>query len=110
MLAEPGQHAGRVYDLTGPRALTFAEVVELISRTSGRPITYKQVSPAESTAALIEAGVGEDTAQQLAAWFVLMERGNFAATTDDVTTVLGRAPRTFEDYAVRAAAAGAWRR
>ena len=39
-----------------------------------------------------------------------MERGVIAGTTDDVATVLGRAPRTFEDYVVRAAAAGAWRR
>ena len=45
VLTEPGRHAGRVYELTGPRALTFAEAVELISRASGLPITYKQISP-----------------------------------------------------------------
>jgi hypothetical protein len=42
--------------------------------------------------------------------FVLIERGLIAATTDDLATVLGRVPRTFEDYVVRTAAAGAWRR
>ncbi|WP_373453340.1 hypothetical protein [Streptomyces sp. XY006] len=40
--------------------------------------------------------------------FVLLERGVTAWTTDDVATVLGRAPRTFEDFVLRAAAAGAW--
>ncbi|WP_033322062.1 NAD(P)H-binding protein [Streptomyces yerevanensis] len=109
VLAEPGRHAGRIYELTGPRALTFAEAVELISRASGLPITYKQVSPAEYIAALVEEGWGEDDAHHVAEMFVLMERGVIAETTDGVATVLGRAPRTFEDYVVRAAAAGAWR-
>ena len=39
----------------------------------------------------------------------MMERGVIAETTDGIATVLGRAPRNFEDYVVRAAAAGAWR-
>jgi len=110
VLSETGRHAGRVYELTGPRALTFGEAVELISRASGRPLTYRQVSPAAYAATLVEEGLSEDDAHHVAEMFVLMERGLFAATTDDLATLLGRAPRTFEDYAVRAAAAGAWRR
>lgn len=110
VLAEPGRHAGRVYELTGPRALTFAEAVDLISRASGRPMLYKQVSPAELAASLVEAGWGEGDADHVAEMFVMMERGVIAATTDDVATVLGRPARTFEEYAVRAAAAGAWGR
>jgi len=41
VLTEPGRHTGRVYELTGPRALTFAEAVELISRATGLPMTYR---------------------------------------------------------------------
>ncbi|GAA1185244.1 NAD(P)H-binding protein [Streptomyces hebeiensis] len=104
-----GRHAGRIYELTGPRALTFGEAVELISRASGRPITYRRISPGEYAATLVEQGLSEDDAHHVAEMFVLMERGLIAATTDDLATVLGRAPRTFEDYVVRAAAAGAWR-
>ncbi|WAP56136.1 NAD(P)H-binding protein [Streptomyces sp. S465] len=110
VLAEPGRHAGRVYELTGPRGLTWAEAVELISRASGLPIAYRQISPAEYTAALVQEGWREDEAHLLAEMFVLLERGVTAWTTDDVVTVLGRAPRTFEDFVLRAAAAGAWRR
>ncbi|GAA3367862.1 NAD(P)H-binding protein [Streptomyces antimycoticus] len=110
VLTETGRHGGRIYELTGPRALTFGEAVELISRASGRPIAYRQVSPAEYTAALVDEGVGEEDAHHVAEMFVLMERGLLAGTTDDLATVLGRAPRTFEDYVARAAAAGAWGR
>ena len=109
MLTEPGRHAGRIYELTGPRALTFAEAVELISRALTGLITYKQVSPAEYTAGLVEQGWTEDDAHHVAEMFVLMEHGMIAGTTDELATILGRAPRTFEDYVVRAAATGAWR-
>ncbi|MEU1946872.1 NAD(P)H-binding protein [Streptomyces sp. NPDC059474] len=110
VLTETDRHAGRIYELTGPRALTFGEATRLISRASGRPIAYRQVSPAEYTAALVEEGVGEEDAHHVAEMFVMMERGLLAGTTDDLATVLGRAPRTFEDYVVRAAAAGTWGR
>lgn len=110
VLTETGRHAGRIYELTGPRALTFGEAARLISRAAGRPIAYRQVSPAEYTAALVEEGVDEEDAHHVAEMFVMMERGLLAGTTDDLATVLGRAPRTFEDYVVRAAAAGAWGR
>ncbi|CAN3978168.1 NmrA family NAD(P)-binding protein [Kitasatospora purpeofusca] len=110
VLTEPGRHTGQVYELSGPRALTFGEAVGLIARAAGRAINYRRISPAEYTRTLVDQGLGEDEAHHIAEMFVLMERGLIAATTGDLATVLGRAPRTFEEYVVRAAAAGAWRR
>lgn len=110
VLTEPGRHTGRIYELTGPRALTFGEAVELISRASGRPITYRRIPSDEYAATLVAQGLGEDDAHHVAEMFTLMERGLLATTTDDLASVVGRPPRTFEDYAVRAAAAGAWQR
>jgi uncharacterized protein YbjT (DUF2867 family) len=110
VLGDPGRHAGQVHELTGPRSITFAEAVALISRASGRPMTYRQITPTEYTASLVDQGVGEEDAHHVAAMFEIMERGLLAATTDGVATVLGRPPRPFEDYVVRVAAAGAWER
>lgn len=110
VLADPDRHLGRVYELTGPRALTFAEAVEQISRAAGLPIGYREVSPADYAVSLVAAGASEGVAHHVAEMFVLMGKGLLAEPTDDVAAVLGRAPLAFEDYAVRAAAAGAWRR
>lgn len=110
VLTEPGRHTGRTYELTGPRAITFAEAVEVISRATGLPITYKQISPDEYTATLVEQGLPDEVAHDIAAMFALMERGLIADTTDGVARVLGRAPRSFEDYAVRTAVTGVWQR
>lgn len=108
VLTQPGRHAGQTYELTGPRAITFGEAVELISRATGQPITYKQISPAEYTAALVDDGLSQDAAHHVTEMFDIMERGLLADPTDGVFAVLGRTPRTFEDYVLRIAASGAW--
>lgn len=110
VLTEPGEHAGRTYDLTGPRLLTFREAVDIIARATDRAITYTEVSPEQYAASLVAQGFDEDVARAVTAMYTLIERGVLAATADGVREVLGRAPRTFEDYVVREAAAGTWRR
>ena len=74
------------------------------------PVTYKQISAVEYTAQLVDDGWARADAQHIAEMFVMMERGLLAEPADGVTQVLGRPARTFEDYVVRAAAAGAWHR
>lgn len=110
VLTEPGRHGGEIYELTGPRSITFADAVDLIARTTGSSITYKQISSAEYAANLVEEGVSQEDADHITEMFTLMEGGVIAEPTDGVATVLGCAPRTFEDYVVRTAAAGAWNR
>ncbi len=109
-LTQPGSHAGQVYELSGPAALTFEAAVGMIAAAAGRQITYKQVSPREYTALLVEQGVPEPEARHVAEMFILMAGGPIATTTDRVASVLGRPPRTFEDYVLRTAATGAWSR
>lgn len=110
VLTEPGHHAGRTYELTGPRALTFAEAVQVIATASGLPLTYRQISEAEYTETVIEQGLGQDEARNVTAMYQVLTRRGVLPDTHHVATVLGRAPRTFEDYAVRTAATGVWQR
>ena len=108
VLSEPGRHAGQVYELTGPRTLSYAEAVELISRAIGRPVAYRQVPAAEHTAGLVMRGLSADVAHHITELYGLIGRGLFADTTDGIATLLGRAPRPFEEYVVRTAATGVW--
>ncbi|MCX2925107.1 NAD(P)H-binding protein [Streptomyces sp. NEAU-W12] len=102
VLTEPARHTGRIYELTGSRAVTFAEAVELFSRASGRQLTYRQVSGDEYVSTLVKQGFDRREAGQIAELFVLMESGLTAETTEDLAAVPGEKPRTFEDYVVRA--------
>ncbi|MBT2508034.1 NmrA family NAD(P)-binding protein [Streptomyces sp. ISL-98] len=106
-LTEDG-HAGLVHELTGPRLLTFAEVVAEISKATGREVRYVPVSVAEYAAMLQEYGMPGAVAEWLAGLFGTLLDGHNASTTDGVERVLGRAPKDFADFAREEAAAGTW--
>lgn len=101
-------HAGQLYELTGPRLLTFAEAIEEIASATGQPVRYRQVSAKDYAAALAEQDVPDDFAWLLDYLFTTVLDGRNAYLTDGVQRALGRDPRDFSDYAREAAASGAW--
>jgi uncharacterized protein YbjT (DUF2867 family) len=105
-LTEDG-HVGQLYELTGPRLLTFAEAVDEISRAVGRKISYVPVSIEEVVAAAYEDVPGE-VIELLTYLFGEILDGRNAHVTDGVQRALGRQPRDFADYARDAAASGVW--
>jgi len=106
-LTEEG-HVGQLYELTGPRMLTFAQAVAEIARASKRAIRYVQVSPEEYVAALEEQGVPAEYVWLLNYLFATVLDGRNACLTDGVQRALGRMPRDFTDYARETAASGVW--
>jgi len=105
-LTDP-RHAGQVYELTGPRLLTFAEAVEAIGQASGRPVRYAPVS-SEEYAAMMAPYLPPEQIAFFVGLFREVLDGHNAHVSDGVERALGRAPRDFGAYAREAAAAGAW--
>lgn len=106
-LTEDG-HAGQLYELTGPRLLTFAEAIDEISKATGREIRYSPVSVAEFAAAMATHGVPAEAIEIFSFLFGEILDGRNAHLTDGVQRALGRQPRDFRDFTRDAAAAGAW--
>jgi uncharacterized protein YbjT (DUF2867 family) len=102
------RHIGELYELTGPRPLTFADAAEEISRAAGREIRYAPVSVEEHAASAAEHGVPADVIDLLSYLFTEVLDGRNAHVVDGVERALGRAPRDFADYAKRTAATGVW--
>jgi uncharacterized protein YbjT (DUF2867 family) len=102
------RHIGEVYELTGPRLLTFSDAVAEISRATGREVRYVPVSIEEYAAGAAEQGVPDEVINILAYLFGEVLDGRNAHLTDGVQRALGRQPRDFADYARDAAASGAW--
>ncbi|MFJ9638439.1 NAD(P)H-binding protein [Streptomyces sp. NPDC101178] len=107
VLTEDG-HEGKAYDLSGPRALTFAEAVRTIAEAAGRPIRYEELTPAAYRTELLAEGWPEAAADALNAMFALHRAGHTAEVTDGVQQVLGRAPADLEPWARSVAASGVW--
>lgn len=102
------KHAGQLYEVTGPRLLTFAQAVGEISKATGREIRYVPVSPEQYASTLLEHGLPPDVVTPLVELFTTVLDGRNARLVDGVRRALGRPPRDFADYARDAAASGVW--
>lgn len=101
------KHNGQVYDLTGPRILTFQEAIEEIAKSAGRSIEYQQVSIDEYVAILHEYNVPKEYIDLLSYLYTEVA-GHNATLTNDVQRALGRKPTDFTDYVRKTAATGVW--
>ncbi|MGH3993750.1 MAG: NmrA family NAD(P)-binding protein, partial [Pseudonocardiaceae bacterium] len=102
------RHIGAVYELTGPRLLTFSDAVAEISQATGREIRYLPISIEEFATAAAEQGVPGEVIEVLTYIFGETLDGRNAHLTDGVQRALGRAPRDFADYARDTATTGIW--
>ncbi|GAA0248195.1 NmrA family transcriptional regulator [Cryptosporangium japonicum] len=93
------RHAGQLYELTGPRALTFAEVAAEIGRASGRDIRFESVPLDAYAAAMREARTPEEVIALVSYLFTEVLDGRNEPVCDGVRRALGREPRDFADYA-----------
>jgi len=106
-LTEDG-HSGRVYEVTGPRLLTFAEAVAEIAQATGREIRFRPVAIDEYASMLTQLNVPPVFVQLLSHLFTEVMDGRNAQTKDGVEQALGRMPRDFGDFARETAASGIW--
>ena len=102
------RHVGELYELTGPRLLTFEEAVDEIARAANRELRYVPVSMEEFESILAEADVPAEFVWMLKYLFGEVLDGRNARLADGVQRALGREPKDFRDYARDAAATGVW--
>jgi uncharacterized protein YbjT (DUF2867 family) len=102
------RHIGELYELTGPRLLTFADAVDEIARATRREIRYVPVSLEAFAAGAAAQGVAGDVIDLLTYLFGEVLDGRNAHLADGVQRALGREPRDFSEYTREAAASGVW--
>ena len=101
-------HAGQIYEVTGPRMLTFADVAKEIASASRRKIEYVQIPKEAFADGIAESGAPEEIAWLLNYLFDTVLDGRNAYVCDGVKRALGREPTDFAEYARRIAASGKW--
>jgi uncharacterized protein YbjT (DUF2867 family) len=106
-LTQPG-HVGRLYELTGPTSLTFAEAVAAIAHGTGRDIAFAEIPADDYRAALFGFGLDETYVELVMYLLRTVLDGRNVQTANGVQQALGRAPRSFADYVRRTAATGIW--
>lgn len=97
-LLDPDAHAGAEYELSGPEALTLAQVAAKLSAATGREIRHHDLPRADWVAGLEAGGVPADYAAMLGVLSDALRANASAGVTGDVERVTGHAPRSIDDY------------
>src|SRR5699024_1535422 len=102
------KHIGEIYELSGPRSLTFSEVTKEIAKATGREIQYIKISIESFITELRQQGMPEEIVSLMVELFTEVLDGRNSHVVDGVQRALGRAPRSFSDYVKSAATTGIW--
>ena len=97
-LTEEG-HEGKTYTLTGPEALSYAEVAAQLSAAAGRDIAYVPITPEQFREGALAAGLPEWLVSALESLNEIFASGRAAEVTDDVSRVARREPTAFQQFA-----------
>ena len=98
-------HEGKAYPLTGPEALTQAQVAEKLSRATGRTISYVDLAQDEMRQAMLRAGMPEWSADAVLDLTRLYRDGGASSVDDTVEKLIGRKRKSFDEFAREYAAA-----
>jgi uncharacterized protein YbjT (DUF2867 family) len=97
-LTESG-HEGKSYDLTGPQALTHAEIAASLSAVLDRQITFVDISPETMREMLLGIGFPVWQADGLLEDYAHYRRGEATAIASGVRDAISRNPSSFEKFA-----------
>ncbi len=106
-LTEPG-HAGEVYEVTGPRLMSFTEVASELSAATEREIHYVQIPHEAFVDGVRDSGAPKEVVWMMDYLFSTVLDGRNAHLTDGIQRALGRPPKDFADYAREASSTGVW--
>jgi uncharacterized protein YbjT (DUF2867 family) len=103
------KHNGQMYELTGPTLWKFEEVVNEIAKATGRKIAFTAITQEEYNKFMEENNVPADYIWLVSYLFteVLADKEN-ATVTNDIEKVLGRKPKSFEQFVKETAKTGVW--
>ncbi|MDJ0751571.1 MAG: NmrA family transcriptional regulator [Woeseiaceae bacterium] len=107
-LTEDG-HSGEVYEVSGPRLLTFGDVANELAKAVGRDIAYHEVTREVFVSGVADSGAPEEFVHAMDYLFSVVMDGRNSYLSDGVTRALGRPPKDFSDFAREVASTGLWR-
>jgi uncharacterized protein YbjT (DUF2867 family) len=98
-------HTGQTYDLTGPEAVTFADVAAALADAVRHPVAAVDLTEEQARPRFAGAGLPDWLAAQLAGVFGVLRAGGFEHVTGHVEAILGQPARGIAGFARDFAAA-----
>jgi NAD(P)H dehydrogenase (quinone) len=88
----------RTLDITGPEALSQADIAAIGSQISGKSITYVAIDQESLIQGMIGAGLPRPMAEGYATFDAGIAQGQFSEVSDTVETLTGRKPISVLDF------------
>lgn len=93
------RHDNQAFDLTGGQAIDHKEVAAILTRTTGKAVSYESISSGQMLEGLLKAGLPRPYAEFMLVILDFFRQGYSERMTDSVEKITGRKPITFEQYA-----------
>ena len=103
ILQEPAEHQGKLYELTGPQALTEAEAAERLAAALGKPVKYVNLTPDQLAGGLRSHGVPDFMVEGLVFLESVKAQGWAAQVSPAVAQITGRPAESLSDFLRREA-------
>jgi uncharacterized protein YbjT (DUF2867 family) len=103
-LTEEG-HEGKTYTLTGPKALSFHDIAEVMSEVLGKKVDYVPISLEKAKEAMLGMGLSEWKAEVLIEYARAHGQGYSDFTTEDVEQLTGHSATSYRKFATNFARA-----
>lgn len=91
-------HEGKIYELTGPMALSYGDIAAIFSKALGKPVKFVNIPPAALLDSLKKSGVPAWNAEGILELNEAMSKGYFAKVSDASQKITGHSPRTLEQF------------
>ena len=98
VLADPGPHLGRIYELTGPRSQDMHAVAREYSEALNREVTYIDIRPDDWERTLKSAGLPEYLTKHLVTMAELNRAGRYDRMAEGVERVTGRPAMSVREF------------
>jgi uncharacterized protein YbjT (DUF2867 family) len=101
VLRDPAPHAGKTYDLTGPEALTFAEMAATITAVTGRQVAFEDETLEQAYAARASYGAPDWQVDAWVSTYTSVAAGELATVSPAVAELTGHPPISLAELLVR---------
>jgi uncharacterized protein YbjT (DUF2867 family) len=92
-------HENKAYNITGPEAVSNYDIANILSKITGRKVTYVNVSDDDARKGMKDNGMQEWTINALIELSNFQKAGKASLVTSEVERVTGRKPISFEQFA-----------
>ncbi|AUI72324.1 SDR family oxidoreductase [Companilactobacillus alimentarius] len=85
-------------NITGPQALTYYEIAEVMTQVLGTKITYSKPSLLKFRHTMLKRGMKKDFVNVMVMLYLITQLGNAKTVTDETERILGHSPRNIANY------------